>query len=203
MVAIPNVMSDVLAMIEPRTPMPKGGGRGGSSRGSSSSSSSSGSSKPSSGSSSSSSSGSSSSSATSSSSSTTNNKAPSTSTSTSTSSSSSNTKGIGSTSSTTRPGAFIFVSSGHGGAGFYTGNGGFLPLWAFILIIWLGWFTLLFVIAFCVYWSKERKSGGKTRWGRVLWGAIKVATGLWFPIAIYRCCCGRNRKKGSGGTSPS
>lgn len=60
----------------------------------------------------------------------------------------------------------------------------------------------LFIVAFMYYWAKnpERKKTGKTRWRSVFWGATKVATFLWIPIAIYRCTCGRNRKKGSGGT---
>ncbi|EJT70486.1 hypothetical protein GGTG_11509 [Gaeumannomyces tritici R3-111a-1] len=187
MVAIPNVMRDVLAMIEPRAPVPKGGGRGGSSSGSSSSgSSSSGSKTPSS-----------STTTSSSSSSGKGNTAVGTSTTTTTTTNKGSSAVGGATSS--RPGTFIFIG-GSGGGGFRTANGGYLPLWVFILILVLSLMTFLFIVAFIYCYARERKQPGKTRWGKVFWGATKVATFLWIPIAIYRCTCGRNRKKGSGGT---
>lgn len=54
--------------------------------------------------------------------------------------------------------------------------------------------VLLFLCSLIVLYRRERKKGGPIRHGRIWWKAFTIATFLWIPIALVKCCCSRKRK---------
>ncbi|KAH6645856.1 hypothetical protein BKA67DRAFT_582545 [Truncatella angustata] len=110
----------------------------------------------------------------------------------------SSSKGSSSSSSTT----VVYAGSGGHPSGAIGGSP--LPWWAILLIVLGSLFIFIFFIALLIYYMKEREckaKGAKARKAHAVWKAFCVASGLWFPILLFKLLKERKSLKSAGSYS--